>query len=196
MILIAFRTTVLLRRRPSNSSPTKEIIQPALRYPRGFKVSFTKLKRPVTKISHLFSLTASWLSDHIKMRLLHSQTLKLEEFNDLTRKPYAILSHTWGEGEVSFQEMQSGEGSKKAGYSEIRGCCKAAAGMGSSTFGSILAASTRRAARNFQKQLIRCISGTKKLKFAMFTCRMSSPRFRPLALRRVDGSQGDGHFKS
>lgn len=50
-------------------------------------------------------------------------------------------------------------------------------GMGSSTFGSILAASTRRAARNFQKQLIRCISGTKKLKFAMFTCRMSSPDF-------------------
>ncbi|PMD19668.1 HET-domain-containing protein, partial [Hyaloscypha hepaticicola] len=64
------------------------------------------------------------------MRLLHSQTLKLEEFHDLTLKPYAILSHTWGEGEISFQEMQSGEGSKKAAYSKILGCCKAAAADG------------------------------------------------------------------
>ena len=64
------------------------------------------------------------------MRLLHSQTLKLEEFHDWTLKPYAILSHTWGEGEVSFQEMQSGEGSRKAGYSKILGCCKAAAADG------------------------------------------------------------------
>jgi hypothetical protein len=60
------------------------------------------------------------------MRLLHSKTLVLEEFSSSATKPYAILSHTWGEGEVSFQEMQRGEGSEKPGYSKIRGCCEVA----------------------------------------------------------------------
>jgi hypothetical protein len=117
----------VLRRRPSNSSSTKEIIGSGLRYPEKLRRIIHEAIKADNQLSHLFSLTATRLSDHIKMRLLHSQTLKLEESNDLTRKPYAILSHTWGEGEVSFQEMQSGEGREKAGYSKIRGCCKAAA---------------------------------------------------------------------
>lgn len=64
------------------------------------------------------------------MRLLHSTLLKLEEFIDTSNVPYAILSHTWGDGEVSFQDMQNGDGQNKAGYNKILGCCKIAAADG------------------------------------------------------------------
>ncbi|KAI1332097.1 hypothetical protein F5Y16DRAFT_394798 [Xylariaceae sp. FL0255] len=41
------------------------------------------------------------------MRLLNNGTLKLEEFVEpATAPPYAILSHTWGEGEITFQHLQ------------------------------------------------------------------------------------------
>ena len=40
---------------------------------------------------------------------------------------YVILSHTWGEEEVSFQELQSGTGRDKAGYQKIKKCCEQAA---------------------------------------------------------------------
>jgi hypothetical protein len=64
------------------------------------------------------------------MRLLNTRTLKLHEFFDSNIPPYAILSHTWGEGEVSFQELQSGDGKSKAGYNKIRRCCEMAASDG------------------------------------------------------------------
>ncbi|KAF2111297.1 hypothetical protein BDV96DRAFT_635013 [Lophiotrema nucula] len=38
------------------------------------------------------------------MRLLNTRTLRLTEFIDDERPPYAILSHTWGKAGVSFQE--------------------------------------------------------------------------------------------
>lgn len=40
------------------------------------------------------------------MRLLNTSTLKLREFYDDEIPDYAILSHTWEDGEVSFQEME------------------------------------------------------------------------------------------
>jgi len=61
------------------------------------------------------------------MRLLHTKKLKLYEFFGRNIPPYAILSHTWGNGEVSFQELQSGLGKYKAGYNKIRRCCQMAA---------------------------------------------------------------------
>jgi Heterokaryon incompatibility protein (HET) len=46
------------------------------------------------------------------MRLLNTSSLKLEFFADEDRiPPYAILSHTWSDGEVTYQEM---EGSHEA----------------------------------------------------------------------------------
>jgi len=36
--------------------------------------------------------------------------------------PYAILSHTWGDGEVSFRDLMDGIGKNKAGYAKIRFC--------------------------------------------------------------------------
>jgi hypothetical protein len=42
------------------------------------------------------------------MRLLHTSTFNLESFSsDNQTPPYAILSHTWGEEEVTLQELGS-----------------------------------------------------------------------------------------
>ncbi|KAI9164107.1 Vegetative incompatibility protein [Paramyrothecium foliicola] len=40
---------------------------------------------------------------------------------------YATLSHTWGEGEVSFQDMLSGRGRSMPGFSKIKAACSEAA---------------------------------------------------------------------
>ncbi|KAI1367533.1 heterokaryon incompatibility protein-domain-containing protein [Xylaria arbuscula] len=65
------------------------------------------------------------------MRLINTATLELKEFLGEPNNPqfprYAILSHTWGEGEVTFQEMQNIEiARKKEGYDKIAMCCKTA----------------------------------------------------------------------
>ncbi|KAH8651658.1 heterokaryon incompatibility protein-domain-containing protein [Ilyonectria robusta] len=58
------------------------------------------------------------------MRLLNIHTLKLENFlGDVP--PYAILSHTWGNGEVTLQDMDRGDLDKKPGWAKIVGFCKA-----------------------------------------------------------------------
>jgi hypothetical protein len=57
------------------------------------------------------------------MRLLHPKSLELKEFIGQDIPPYVILSHTWGDGEVSFQGLQSGKASKKAGHQKILNFC-------------------------------------------------------------------------
>ena len=62
------------------------------------------------------------------MRLLrvdNPEEPKLEEFLERNVPPYTILSHTWGDEEVSFQEMQHVKQTvkSKAGYSKILACC-------------------------------------------------------------------------
>ncbi|KAF2186111.1 hypothetical protein K469DRAFT_726483 [Zopfia rhizophila CBS 207.26] len=59
------------------------------------------------------------------MRLLHTKTLELSEFLDSNIPPYAILSHTWGAEEVSFDDMNRDHRTTltKAGYRKIRQCC-------------------------------------------------------------------------
>ena len=63
------------------------------------------------------------------MRLLSTSTGELHEFFDEKTPPYAILSHTWGDGEVSFRDLErhDRDSTKKAGYSKIKSCCKLAA---------------------------------------------------------------------
>ncbi|KAH6702877.1 heterokaryon incompatibility protein-domain-containing protein [Leptodontidium sp. MPI-SDFR-AT-0119] len=61
------------------------------------------------------------------MRLLNTSTLKLELFFGCELPIYAILSHTWGEDEVTLQDMSTpAEAEKKAGYAKLSGCCKKA----------------------------------------------------------------------
>lgn len=59
------------------------------------------------------------------MRLINVNTLAMRDFNETNTPPYAILSHTWVEGEeVSFQEMLDPSRStrKKSGYQKILKC--------------------------------------------------------------------------
>jgi hypothetical protein len=64
------------------------------------------------------------------MRLLDSKTLELKEFPDNAIPSYAILSHTWGSDEVSFQEMQRASANSRAGYTKIKLACAQAADDG------------------------------------------------------------------
>ncbi|KAJ4855764.1 heterokaryon incompatibility protein (HET) domain-containing protein [Trichoderma breve] len=60
------------------------------------------------------------------MRLINTRTLKLQQFLGKP-PPYAILSHTWGQEEVSFQDFQSPERRERlAGFSKINATCKKA----------------------------------------------------------------------
>lgn len=70
------------------------------------------------------------------MRLIHTETLELKEFFGDPKDSYTILSHTWGDAEVTLREFKlakdattfgkiSGDPSlaAKAGYRKILACC-------------------------------------------------------------------------
>jgi hypothetical protein len=59
------------------------------------------------------------------MWLLDTTTLELRDFMaDIP--PYAILSHTWSDGEVSFSDMSSGACHSKKGFAKIAKTCEIA----------------------------------------------------------------------
>lgn len=60
------------------------------------------------------------------MRLINTATLELSEFFDSQVPPYAILSHCWGENEVSIQEFKAGANKQGSGYAKITNCCRLA----------------------------------------------------------------------
>ncbi|KAF2968996.1 hypothetical protein GQX73_g4567 [Xylaria multiplex] len=60
------------------------------------------------------------------MRLINTQTLDLEEFQNEHGLRYAILSHRWEECEVTLQDIESGQARSKLGFAKIEQCCKQA----------------------------------------------------------------------
>ncbi|KAK0665433.1 putative vegetative incompatibility protein HET [Cercophora samala] len=64
------------------------------------------------------------------MRLINTSTLELHEFNDRSTSDfpkYAILTHTWGDEEVTFQDITtSSELFKKKGFMKIKMICELA----------------------------------------------------------------------
>ncbi|KAE9371074.1 HET-domain-containing protein, partial [Stipitochalara longipes BDJ] len=56
------------------------------------------------------------------MRLLNVKTKKLEEFFEKKVPEYAILSHTWAEDEVTFQDFGPLLGARRTSI-KIEGCC-------------------------------------------------------------------------
>ena len=62
------------------------------------------------------------------MRLIKVYTLKFEEFEDERTTPrYGILSHRWRSQEVTFQDIESGAVSSRAGFHKLRKFCTLAA---------------------------------------------------------------------
>ncbi|KAN0122086.1 Heterokaryon incompatibility protein (HET) domain containing protein, partial [Hyaloscypha variabilis] len=57
------------------------------------------------------------------MRLLHASSFQLKSFEGDAIPPYAILSHTWGEDEVSFQDIHGPDASSKVGFKKIQLIC-------------------------------------------------------------------------
>lgn len=55
------------------------------------------------------------------MRLINVDTLQLEEFLSEKTHPYAILSHTWGKGEVSLQVFGAAYGQPQSPTRSLRG---------------------------------------------------------------------------
>ncbi|KAI8284397.1 Vegetative incompatibility protein HET-E-1 [Colletotrichum sp. SAR11_240] len=49
---------------------------------------------------------------------------QVEDFSAKQVPPYAILSHTWEDGEVTLQDMERQTASSKAGYAKIRDSCE------------------------------------------------------------------------
>ena len=61
------------------------------------------------------------------MYLINAYTFRLEEFFDERKPKYAILSHRWEDGEISFQDMKNPKkASKNKGFSKIRKSCEIA----------------------------------------------------------------------
>jgi hypothetical protein len=57
------------------------------------------------------------------MRLLNTSMIQFHEFHGNDIPAYAILSHTWGPEEVSFQDLLTDQGKDKADYKKIGECC-------------------------------------------------------------------------
>jgi hypothetical protein len=61
------------------------------------------------------------------MRLLHTGGLELHEFIGSNVPPYAILSHRWGNDEVTLQDFRTGQKPHFIGYEKIVNFCRVAA---------------------------------------------------------------------
>ncbi|KAI4276537.1 MAG: hypothetical protein LQ337_002419 [Flavoplaca oasis] len=60
------------------------------------------------------------------MRLLHADKLEFEEFFDTQIPPYLILSHRWGEKEVTYKQMNKKRAEEGPGLIKILKFCKLA----------------------------------------------------------------------
>ncbi|KAK5126115.1 hypothetical protein LTR85_011470 [Meristemomyces frigidus] len=58
------------------------------------------------------------------MRLITVHALEFEEFYDVQVPPYAILSHRWGEKEISYKDYAKGRNQEWPGYHKILDFCR------------------------------------------------------------------------
>ena len=57
------------------------------------------------------------------MRLLHTTELTFKEFFDGSIPHYCILSHCWGDDEVSYNDFLAGRNTNSKGYAKILAAC-------------------------------------------------------------------------
>jgi len=58
------------------------------------------------------------------MRLLNTTTLRLETFSGDYIPAYSILSHVWGDNEVTYNDLISGTYRHLDGFRKLDGCCR------------------------------------------------------------------------
>ena len=75
----------------------------------------------------LTSIVQALLLSRLSMRLLQTKTRQFGEFDDSQIPRYAILSHRWGDREVSFKEMRKGTVPHEPGMAKIDNFCRLAA---------------------------------------------------------------------
>ncbi|KAF8857589.1 ankyrin, partial [Acephala macrosclerotiorum] len=66
----------------------------------------------------------------VTMRLLHTKKFELHVFGGREVPGYAILSHTWGDEEVTLQDIKTNEAVKLRGYEKVSNACLVAAADG------------------------------------------------------------------
>jgi hypothetical protein len=155
--------------------------------------SYRLIFEPPVTTSTTQNTTPKLLPAAIIMWLIHTESLELEQFFDENAPPYVILSHTWEDEEIDFQEMKSKAGIKlKKGYIKVFKCCMVAREDGykyawvdtcwyvpdreSRNLGHLsLEASIKIAAPNCPKRSIPCSNGTTTLTHVMSICLMSQP---------------------
>jgi hypothetical protein len=57
------------------------------------------------------------------MRVLDTITLKPHQFFGANIPPYAILSHRWGDSEVTFKDLENRNCVQMEGWAKIATCC-------------------------------------------------------------------------
>jgi hypothetical protein len=57
------------------------------------------------------------------MWLICTSTRELHPFFGAKIPAYAILSHFWGDDEVTFQDLRGARGPEKQGWGKVVGCC-------------------------------------------------------------------------
>jgi hypothetical protein len=127
---------------------------------------------------------------------------------DKIPQKYAILSHTWGAEEVTFEDLQNGTGTKRAGYKKIRFCGEQAKRDGLQYFWvETPVASTRQTTLSSSMLSTLCSAGTATQLDATSICRMlpalswapilSSTHSRGIrSFGKADGSLEDGRSRS
>ncbi|KAM0801607.1 heterokaryon incompatibility protein-domain-containing protein, partial [Usnea florida] len=60
------------------------------------------------------------------MRLLNTESHTFQGFFDNSIPEYAILSHRWGDEEISFQQFWKGRNQDSEGYAKVKRCCSLA----------------------------------------------------------------------
>lgn len=63
------------------------------------------------------------------MYLLDNKTLQLVSVGGQQAPKYALLSHRWTEGEISFQELRRRQNLEKKGWNKVRNFCDLARGL-------------------------------------------------------------------
>jgi hypothetical protein len=64
------------------------------------------------------------------MRLLNTGNFEVKLFGDGEVPPYANLSHTWDEEEVTLQDMEGACAANKKGYEKVKRCSSVARANG------------------------------------------------------------------